>query len=105
LQLVPQAPQLVTLVERSAQVAPQLTFPVAHWQAPPAQIFPAPQIVPQAPQLAVLLARSTQSTPQVVCGAAQPATASPLPPPQAVTCESPTAARTRAEQRATTALR
>ena len=62
----PQAPQLLTFVERSAHAPPQFTWPAAQAQLPPMQAAPAPHARPQAPQLDGSLDRSVQAPPHDV---------------------------------------
>jgi hypothetical protein len=83
-QTVPHAPQLLTSVDKLAQVvAPlksvQAVVPVGHEQALEAHTCPPVQAVPQAPQLLASLVKLTQAPVQQVAVPLQQATAPHAP--------------------------
>lgn len=62
-QVLPQRPQFMASVCRSAHPAPgQAMRPVGHWQAPRTQLPPVPQEVSQVPQCPGLLCGSIHSS-------------------------------------------
>ena len=87
-QALPQAPQLRRSDAVLMQRPPQRTSPIAHWQVPATQLWPAVQLRPQLPQLVLSMRVSTQELPHTVRPAAQEvAQVPPLqtwPVPQAV---------------------
>ncbi len=65
-QVVPQPPQLVTLVFVSTQVPLHIVRPEVHAHAPPTQISPEAHPRPQAPQSLALVCVSVQAPPQSI---------------------------------------